>query len=364
MIHSLKVGQIARRIAEFLQHTYHVGNDVIDPEAAESSGLAHDLGHPPFGHIGEDTLNTRLKEHNEEGYEGNAQSFRIVNSLSSRSRDHSGLNLTKRTLNGILKYPRLQTQPPNLNKWGSYAHETNAFRWARDGIRNDTCTLEASVMDWADDITYAIHDVEDFYRAGLIPLHFLSESEAERNRFLDATRERWEIRNPNLHESFEAYRNIFHRLIEPLPLQSPYGGTAADQAQLREITSLLIGRFVGATSLVDDPAMPTGKQLHIDEEMKKQVKIIKELNWHYVVESAALRTQQRGHRRIIERLFDVYVADAEGRLIPAWLPSEIQFDVSPARRAADTIASLTDQQAMLLHERLTGHHTGSIRDWF
>ena len=186
LTHSLKVAQVARRIAEVLQKKQPdlAKSLELDPDVAESVGLAHDLGHPPFGHIAEEKLNRLVSAgQGAEGYEGNAQSFRIVTALSisdSAPEDQEfvpGLNLTRATLNALLKYPwRYGDNPQKLNKWGSYETEQDVFAWTRTGSQTRIRCVEAEIMDWADDITYAIHDMVDFYCAGLIPLHLLVET--------------------------------------------------------------------------------------------------------------------------------------------------------------------------------------------
>ena len=118
-------------------------------------------------------------------FEGNPQSFRIVTRLALRSVDIFGLNLTRRTLNAILKYPHLraETPPDRAKKWGAYDSDSTTFHWARQGLTDGAQTLEAALMDWADDVTYAVHDVDDFYRAGLVPLDRLTTDPLEMVEF-------------------------------------------------------------------------------------------------------------------------------------------------------------------------------------
>ena len=180
LTHSLKVAQIERRIAEYLNREYprEVGAlGGIDCDAAEAAGLAHDLGHPPFGHIAETELDKLVRDAGvQDGFEGNAQSFRIVAALAtSDARDGNafpirGLNLTRRTLDGILKYPWPYGASRNKKKWGYYSTERDVFAWARGTRPKYQRSIIAEIMDWADDITFAIHDLLDFYVAGRIPI--------------------------------------------------------------------------------------------------------------------------------------------------------------------------------------------------
>jgi dGTPase len=127
LTHSLQVAQVGRRIAENLNKRQPETRDYIDPDVVEAACLAHDLGHPPFGHIAEQILNQRTKKFG--GFEGNAQSFRIVTKLASRSPDYGGLDLTAATLAAILKYPWLRGRnAAKPSKWGAYSSEARDFR--------------------------------------------------------------------------------------------------------------------------------------------------------------------------------------------------------------------------------------------
>ena len=185
LTHSLKVAQLARRISEKLRGTHKNEADALhapDPDIAEAAALAHDLGHPPFGHIAENELDRLARNAGlEDGFEGNAQSFRIVSKLavgdavtadSDKTPVIRGLNLTRATLNAILKYPWGHgDNPDKKNKWGVYDTERNLYNWVRqiNSLHSFAKIPEAAIMDWADDITYAVHDLVDFYCAGQIP---------------------------------------------------------------------------------------------------------------------------------------------------------------------------------------------------
>ncbi|MHB8395192.1 MAG: dGTP triphosphohydrolase, partial [Candidatus Dormibacteria bacterium] len=173
LTHSIKVAQIGRRLAERLARTapghalYLSGG--ISPDVVETACLAHDLGHPPFGHVGEAELQNQLTLYDSyhspsnglDSFEGNAQSFRIVNKLATRGgEDDLGLDLTRATLRAILKYPwyydDLQHRPKSQTKWGAYRSEQMAFDHALTGHTPGTRGVEATLMDWADDVAYAV----------------------------------------------------------------------------------------------------------------------------------------------------------------------------------------------------------------
>ncbi len=366
LTHTLKVAQVARRLAERLL----IETDPrivtvcggIDPEVVEAAALAHDLGHPPFGHIGEQELDRLLVAQGEEGYEGNAQSFRIVTKLAVRSDEHLGLNLTRATLDALLKYPWLRASRPGERKWGAYASEEADFAWVRGSAADETRCIEAQIMDWADDITYAVHDVDDFFRAGIIPMHLLARDEEERDQFLAATRARWSRTHPGRVGLWDRFAEAFAHIMHLMPIRRPYTGTRAEQALLSRIRSELITRFINAPRLVgaDAGGRPV---LEIPEDIQAEVATLKALDWHYVIDSSPYRTQQQGFRRIVRELFEVFQDDTAGELIPRWLGAELDATASPTRRAADLLSALSDIQAWRMYHRLTGLAPGSIHDW-
>jgi len=221
---------VGRRIAEKLVKETKAGGKPltdIDPDVVEAACLAHDLGHPPFGHAGETELDHLATEHAlTDGFEGNAQSFRIITRLATASSARTGLNLTRATLNAVLKYPWLRNQ--NLkkrDKWGAYQSEEGFFLWARELAESSDehkfdQSAEAHLMDLADDITYSVHDLDDFYRAGIIPLDRLRADRRERNRFYEGVFARRAGRLPE--DMSENYlRGAFERLIDKVTFEKP-----------------------------------------------------------------------------------------------------------------------------------------------
>ena len=376
LTHSLKVAQLARRLAESVRKNQpelatRLG---VDPDVAEAAGLAHDMGHPPFGHIAEEELDDLVRKHGvTDGYEGNAQTFCILVSLSvgdTQPTDKAipflpGLNLTNATLNAVLKYPWLYPdQPPGLKKWGAYQTEKEAFAWARKDATPTKRSAEAEIMDWADDITYAIHDMIDFHCAGLIPLHLLRPfsldgqlkplNAREENTVFDSFLRRRKLKTTEVDD----YKAAFRQALNMTNASHPYEGTLEESRDLWAFTSVLIGNYMDAFTLVDPDTTADGRCAEIKELAKKQTTILKEFTWRYVILHNDLATIQHGQRKAIQVLFEVFV-DAINReryqLLPKSFAELIKAskDVPPARWAADYISSLTERDLSKLHHRLT-----------
>lgn len=390
LTHSLKVAQVARRIAEAwttdveLREAYGSFETIqrLDPDAVEAAGLAHDIGHPPFGHVAEFELADLARPY--EGFEGNAQSFRIVNYLATGTvieTNYRGLNLTRRTLNGILKYPWLREGGGDRSvKFGAYHTEETAFEFAREGYPIGTRStsrkalaqrsLEAEVTDWADDITYAVHDLEDFYRTGFIAVDRLVRQDNEAEAFLDACKKQ-------LGEGgrLEGYQEVqIERAFENLqrelsPLES-FDDSLIARATLRTITSRLIGRYVAAIRPIDPEAITSQaiSLVSIDSHARNEVAVLKEMTWHGVIDHPRLGFVQSVHRRIVRELFghflDVAGRRSEWSALPAAQREEVESGPgdsndadavrSRARIVLDLVAGLTEAQAYELYRALIG----------
>jgi len=398
LTHSLQVAQVARRLAERLIRkdkslTLRLGG--IDPDVAQAAGLAHDLGHPPFGHVAEDELDRLVTDVHKvpDGFEGNAQSFRIVNALAHRApAPHPpGLNLTPATLNAMLKYPwfreldasnskpavELSTggkalKTKKASKFGAYSLERDQFNAARalfPTAGSDLKTPEAEIMDWADDLTFAVHDAEDFYRAGLIPLDRLSlDDDAERTHFFDGITARPELLRMIGGSLTSDYTNAFYRVIIGFPLDEKYVGTTAQRSSLRNFMSALIGTYINAFELVE-PKTTGARFLAIHPSVEKQVRMLKLLTWHYVILNPSLATQQHGQRRIIRTLMEIlHEAAATGNesVFPLAFKDQVTNSRGDAalttRIITDIVSGMTERQAVEMYHRLTGVELGSIFD--
>jgi dGTPase len=373
LTHSLKVAQLARRMAEKLakkQPTEAEALGGLDPDVAEAAALAHDLGHPPYGHIAELELNALAqKEGLVDGFEGNAQSFRIVTKLavsdalaSVDKNDLRGLNLTRATLNGILKYPWLYGQNPDKpKKWGAYETERQIFDWARTGSPLGTFTksVEAELMDWADDITYAVHDLLDFFCAGQIPLDRLADADdtSERNLFFAELFSRCTDLAPRQTKLQE----IFEEVLGFFPLDRRYVGTLNQRTGTCQFATVLISRYVDAIRLVR-PTKEAKSIVEIESYAQDEIRMLKELTWHYVILNNELATVQYGQRQAVRTVFQTMIKAALDDKTWNLFPPAYQEELYPAqsntllkkRIVVDYVASMTEHELARIYAVLTG----------
>lgn len=387
LTHSLKVAQIARRLAEkYRQEVAEesapgVGKyrDGIHPEVVEAAALGHDLGHPPFGHVAERTLDELTVAHGaSDGYEGNAQSFRILTKLAPHRDKYRGLDLTRATLNAVLKYPWRREDaaqhgyPGTENhgpKFGAYDTEDEALAFARrESPAEGRQSVEAAIMDHADDITYSVHDAADFYRAGLIPLDRL----LDRGMFDDFI-DQWKASGSaklTEEEIDEHQEMLWDHLNAYAVLEAPYDGSYEDRVALNTMTSNLIDHFFTSGRLA--PPDHDDAPLQVDPERKIQMRFWQAVVWHYVIATPRLATQREGQRRIITQLWKSYykaVDEGNADVLPVrfqflyrqWR-EEAKKKLNPARLAADIVASFTDGQALRIFQRLMGMSAGSVTE--
>jgi dGTPase len=385
LTHTVKVAQVARRLAErlVLKTPSRVLKAIggVNPETAEAAALAHDIGHPPFGHISEEILDYAAQNSIgplPDGFEGNPQSFRIVVRQSVRTAGYAGLNLTRGTLNAILKYPWLRDEGPRdkdtHRKWGAYQEDRDAFDFARAESQGFAKSPEAEIMDWADDIAYALHDTEDFYRAGLIPMDRLvpGKDEREWRRFLDF----YCIKKNFVTEAAksQADRDL-QNAIGPVGPQEPFVGSMTQRYFLRSWVSNRVGAYIAQLRLKKPDAK--GEVVEIEETAKRELDLLKNLTWYYVINSPALAAQQHGQRLIIRRLFRIFRSAARfGRY--EILPSDFADRVKTirglttvheedqerriTRLIVDLIAAMTETQALKVYQKLVGIDPGSAMD--
>lgn len=394
LTHSLKVGQVGRTLAEGLLLRY---SDVLDEtrdldaDVVEAAGLAHDIGHPPFGHAGEKVLARIMEDLSAGGFEGNAQTVRYVAKIALRKREtdpgSGALDLTRATLNAIMKYPWSHSQvasgagsaatTPSWDdrnivpaiKYNAYSVDSAVYDWVRRDYRDGHRTLEAAIMDWADDISYAVHDFEDYVRAGLIPIHALELSLAPFSEFA------WSILSKR-YEGRGFRRTAFDQAVAELAYvgwKTPFDGSREAENRLRAWVSGQITRAQNSTRL-SDPSLfgfEDDARLEIDDTTSYRIEVLKLVPFYFVISTPGFDLAQRGQQRLLERVFESLFEIAKKR--PVSMPpglvailnsldreplaqsqEEANRDALPARAVCDYLCTLTENQVVELDRRLSG----------
>jgi dGTPase len=309
----------------------------------EAAALAHDLGHPPFGHDAEDELDRLLVEAGvTEGFEANAQSFRVVCSLAGAG-EPCGMDLTRATLAAILKYPWLRGGNPDYpGKWGAYTSEAEAFRWVVEAlpVAGDP-SLEARLMDWADLLAYAVYDFEDFVRSGDIPIAQLRSSATERQWLLDLVFARRQV----CAAEQPVYARVLDRLLAEVP--QPEGDFRRFRNALRCFANRLVDEAISGVSLRDDGV---GAVILTDPAQHAMIMLTEGLTWHYVIDSEKIAPIRAEQRQIIRALFLELASSCDvewpaGGAVPRRRAAQPRR-AEHLRLVADTIASMSERQVM------------------
>lgn len=350
LTHTLEVAQIARELGEALG---------CDADVVEVAGLAHDLGHPPFGHNGEDELN-RLTE-SIGGFEGNAQTLRVLTRLEAKVFDadldrSAGLNLTRACLDASCKYPwpRGAGGPGYERKFGYYADDTEVFAWVREGAPGERTCLEEQVMDWSDDVAYSVHDVEDAVHVGLVDLDWLGDP-GVRTEVVVIAHERYLP-----HSSPEELDAAIDRLRGLDYWPAHFAGTHRDMVALKHFTSYLIGRFCVSAQIAtqmaygDSPLTRYAAELVVPDEVRQEVAVMKAITARYVMEREGAEVEYVRQRQIIAEVVHALTLD-EGRSLEPWLRPAYEQAATDSERfrvIIDQVASLTDVSIVHWHKRL------------
>lgn len=361
LTHSLECAQVGRELGAALG---------CDPDLVETACLSHDLGHPPFGHNGEQALNEFAADCG--GFEGNAHSLRLLTRIEPKRFVHSeatgtpvsvGLNLTRAALDAATKYPwprGAHPTDPASAKFGVYDDDRPVFAWIRKGAPGHGTCFEAQVMDWADDVAYSVHDVEDGLHAGHIDPNCL-HAEPERQEIFAVARGRYVPEDTDPAELAAA----LDRLLDQEWWPHGYDGTAAAQARLKDATSQLIGRFClaaeGATRARygNGPLTRYAAELVVPNETRHECAVLKAVADRYVMQRDEQERLRADQRIVIAELAAALTARAPKGLDPQF---RALFDAAPddtarKRVVVDQIAALTDASARSLHARLTGGRT-------
>ena len=388
LTHSLECAQIGRELGQ------EIG---CDPDLVDAACLAHDIGHSPFGHNGEAALNELAAEIG--GFEGNAQSLRLLTRLEPKV-PGAGLNLTRATLDAMLKYPWFG-QPGT--KYGAYPDDAEVFAWIRASAPDRRRCLEAQVMDWADDVAYSVHDLEDGFHAGLITFKNLT-SVTER---AVVSRTALDYCPGDVTEAELA--EILEELLALDVWPAAYDGGPATVAALKNLTSELIGRFcvaaqqatlaaapapapaaapvpasipapaaapAPASAYASIPAQPSSPvvpisplshtspigrsftryaaDLIVPRQQRLECALLKAITAHYVMTRSGVIAAQARERELLTELACAIERDAPQTLDPLLRPSWDAAGTDAARRRVviDQVASLTDTSAIAWHHRL------------
>jgi dGTPase len=353
LTHSLEVAQVARDLAHPLG---------CHPDLAETAALAHDMGHPPFGHNGEVALDALGAGCG--GFEGNAQTLRILTRLEAKSSDARGrsvgLNLTRAALDACTKYPWPRTRSSASllgggGKFGVYSDDAAVFGWLREGVDGPRRCVEAQVMDFADDVAYSVHDLEDGVVGGRIDLSLLDRAE-ERAATWQTVRD-WYLPEASDDVLDAALGRV--RAVTSWP-GSSYDGSRRSLAALKDLTSDLIGIFCGSVHRAtqqmygERPLVRHEADLVVPDQTVHEIVVLKGIAAHYV-----MRTQDRldlmdRQRSLLEELFAAIWRRGSEALDPALREdfAEADDDAARTRVVIDQIASLTDASAVSRHTDL------------
>jgi dGTPase len=346
LTHSLECAQIGRELGAALG---------CDPDLVDAACLAHDLGHPPFGHNGETALAALADSGGAlacGGFEGNAQSLRLLTRLEPKV-PGAGLNLTRATLDAALKYPIVGS---GTGKYGAYESDRAVFDWIRAGAPPGRPCLEAQVMDWADDVAYSVHDLEDGLHAGLVTLKNLQDSSeravVSRVALTGYCPASWDVSAAEL-------ETVFAEFVELPCWRFSFDGGSASLAAAKDLTSQLVGRFCQAA---EEATLAGGlpvlsryaADLAVPRRQLLECALLKAVAAHYVMTREGAAALQARERELITGLALAIERGAPATLDPVFRPSWDAAGSDEARRRVviDQVASLTDTSAMVWHGRL------------
>ena len=353
LTHSLEVAQVGREMAvEF----------GIDPDIVDTACLAHDLGHPPFGHNGEKGLNEWAKDFG--GFEGNAQTLRLLTRIEQKVYSKEGvafgLNLTRASLDASCKYPWTRefavqdTGADRSIKFGVYQDDVPVFEWLRLGAKERVKCFEAQIMDFSDDVAYSVHDFEDAVVEGFIKLEQLKDSSQESAIVKEI--ERWNgsrISSDDLGAALDRLQANQYWL-------DSYSKTPREAGQLKNLTSSVIGSFVSRTTQAtfqanaDSLYARYAADVVVPLEVEAEIAIFKGLASYFLMSLDERVGYYEDQRTLLRELADVLLASngkhLDGYSLDAWIRAST--DSEKHRVIVDQIAVLTDAAAVKMHEEL------------
>ena len=350
LTHSLEVAQVGRELATALG---------VDPDLVDMACLAHDLGHPPFGHNGESALNLWAADIG--GFEGNAQTFRILTRLETKIFDNAGvsrgLNLTRASLDAATKYPWQLGEAKaygNEVKFGVYEDDREVFNWMREGAPAGVKCVEAQIMDFADDVAYSIHDFEDSVVEGLLDPRVINDLGSKEQLLGEVHKWAGGMHSAaELEEAFSALRKNEYWLTD-------FDSSAKSLAKLKNLTSDLIGSFVSRTIEAvmvhsDRKAITRyGGSIIVPMEVRSEIAVLKGLVASQVMTLGERQPFYDNQRQLLIELAEELLSRGESALDPLSQEAfrNAQNPTARKRVVVDAVASLTDPAAVDLHQLL------------
>jgi dGTPase len=354
LTHSLEVAQVGRELGRVLG---------CDPDVVDTACLSHDLGHPPFGHNGESALNEIA--HRIGGFEGNAQTLRLLTRLEPKVLDAegrpAGLNLTRASLDAACKYPWTARDAPlvhgqRTSKFGAYEDDLAIFEWIREGAPIGRSCIEAQIMDLSDDIAYSVHDVEDAIVAGKFQLRWMANPD-HRARVIGYTQQ-WYLPHSDPGEIDAALARLEATPVWVLEAD----GSRKSMAALKNMTSQLIGRFcdsaLGLTRAAYGESALTryAGEVVVPQETVMEIAVMKGLATTFVMTTDHRQPLYERQREVLHSLVSALSASGDRHLEPMFAADwrSAEDDGARLRVVIDQVASLTDASALAWYERLVG----------
>lgn len=348
LTHSLEVAQVGRELANSLG---------VNPDLVDMGCLAHDLGHPPFGHNGEAALNFWAADIG--GFEGNAQTFRILTRLEPKIYDQSGiprgLNLTRASLDASTKYPWQLSRAAefgNTTKFGVYEDDLEVFGWMRQGAPDGAKCVEAQIMDFADDVAYSVHDFEDSIVEGFVDPPVISDPISDEALIDDISK--WSggmLARVQLEEGLASLRSSKYWLHE-------FDGSPRHLAQLKNLASEIIGSFVSRTTkaILQNASKNSLTRYRagviVPSKVRSEIAVLKGIVASSVMTHNSRQPFYEDQRSLLIELADAFLAKNGQGLDPqateAWQLAN--SDQAQKRAIVDFVASLTDPAAIALHK--------------
>ena len=343
--HSLECAQVGRELGAALG---------ADPDLMESACLAHDLGHPPFGHNGEEALAKFAESIG--GFEGNAQSFRLLTRIEAKTVDSEGLsvglNLTRATLDAATKYPWSSLENPK--KYGVYEDDQEIFNWVREGAPLQKTCMEAQIMDWSDDVAYSVHDLEDALVTGQIDIAHLRRDLPQ----LHATAIQDYLSDMSEKEAEEAINSLMNLSCWP----KEFDRSHRHLARLKDLTSQLIGRFALAAEqetrehFGDGDLTRYAANLLVPRAQRVEVALLKSMAGYYIIRAEKSQERYAKQQEVIIDLVEAVRESApetlESFFLQEWQRASTEEE--KMRVVIDQVSSLTDVGAYALHQQLLG----------